>query len=386
MRDLFKHPIFKLSILLILASSTICCNGNKGGNGSMKIAVKYNLSNVEPFENSNYSVDYKIVPLELPQHDRIKIYLNNIEVFENYIVVSTLRGPIYIFDREGRYISKIYEGKELGDVQHLSDFMIDRNKKVIEVLDNKRVALFTLEGNFISSDDLGSLVGVEYGVVGERRVLLKHKHSLSDYSFTILPKGADFEWKTGQTTVGTLNPKHFHQYQNRLYFTGYSNKVYSMGESDSLPTILATVVNMNRDSNLRGLDRERHETLSAQKKHFTYINNFFIYNPNLWGFSLFTGDTGHKILYDLESNRYYSHPLTGVPYSQNNRWVEEGVEYYLFPPSKFSDDTAETILESSPSLYKAMEEERNREAKSATKSKMWIIKASYTKKSNFKEL
>lgn len=153
-----------------------------------------------------------------------------------------------------------------------------------------------------------------------------------------------------------------------------------MGAKDTVPEILATVVNMSSDDNLRGLDRERHLALSAQKKHFTYINNFFVYNQNLWGFSLFVGDAGYKILYDLEANNYYSHPLTGVPYSQNNRWVEEGAEYYLFPPSKFADETAEAILEIAPSLYQVMDDRAKAEKGKEIKSKMWIIKATYKKK------
>ena len=130
---------------------------------------------------------------------------------------------------------------------------------------------------------------------------------------------------------------------------------------------------MNTDNTVKDIDKDRYEALCEQKSQFTYINNFYVYNDNLFGFSLLIGSEGFKILFDTESNQYYKHPLTNVPYSQNNRWVEDGTEYLLFPSNKFDDETSEKIKTLAPALYDAMEN-------APQDYKMWLIKAKYSKK------
>lgn len=344
--------------------------GSKGG--VTEITVKYNYQNIKPFADLSYKVDYSIIPLELPYGENIRIYLNNIEVFENRIYVSTLRESIYIFDTNGYLVSKISKGEELAELESLTDFMINRQERVLEVFDSKRLCRYDLEGRFIDSQELKGILGTEYGVIGNNRIYLRHKNSLSEHTFTVTPGNKNFEWKTGQTMSNILNPKHFHSYNNALYFTGYSDKVYRLEANDSIPQIIATVTHMHKDNNVKGLDNARYEALSAQKKLFTYINNFFVYNDDLWAFSLHAGEYSEKIFLDRTNGNYYSHPLTGVPYSQNNRWVENGTEYYLFPASKF-EESSNTIKNVAPELHKAMEE-------APSDCKMWIIKATYTKK------
>lgn len=361
-----------LTIISIIILTAQCSPGGSA-DGVTNITVNYNLNNVKPFEKAPYEVSYEIIPLLLPQYENIRIFINNIEVYDGKIYISTLRESILIFDTNGNFINKIPKGDQLTELQAMVDFMVNRKENKLEVFDVKRVSEFDLSGRFLASNELDGITGTEYGIAGNNRFFLRHKNSLSDYSFTINPGNRDFEWRTGQTVANILNPKHFHTYDNTLYFTGYTDKVYSMGANDSIPKLVAVVKNMNKDSNFRGLDNDRFQILSAQKKLFTYINNFFVYNPQLWAFTLHAGELGEKIFMDLESGNYYSHPLTGIPYSQNNRWVEDGAEYYLFPSAKFSEETSAKINEIAPDLYKAMEA-------APADSKMWVIKATYTKK------
>lgn len=367
-----KLLISTLLFSVIIAIPFSCGSSGTTGEG-IEIAVNYSMKNIKPFENSKYTVSYEILPLQLPQHENIKIFLNNIEVFENYIIISTLRGPLMIFDKTGRFINKIEEGDGVDQLSGLLDFMINREENKIEVMDTKKVIEFDMTGTWIKSNDNEGTYAVEYGISGDKRVFLRQKNSMSNYSFLIQPQAQDFEWKTGQTKVNSINPKHFHTYKNSLYFTGYSNKVYKLSAQDTIPQVFAYVKNMNTDNTVKDIDKDRYEALCDQKSQFTYINNFYIYNDNLFGFSLLIGSEGFKILYDKETNNYYSHPLTNVPYSQNNRWVEEGTEYYLFPSNKFDEETAEKIKGIAPDLFKAMEN-------APQDYKMWVIKASYSKK------
>ncbi len=369
-----SFKIFIYTILLILAIATLPagCGSSEKGEKGIEIAVNYSLKNVKPFEKSNYRVSYEIIPLQLPTHENIKIYLNSIEVFKDKIFISVLRGSLMIFDTTGNFINKICAGEEIDRISTLLDFMVNREENKIEVLEAKRISEFDFNGEFLRSNDFEGIYAVEYGISNEKRVFLRQKNSISDYSFVIHPQEEDFEWKIGQTKVNSINPKHFHTYQNSLYFTGYSNKVYKLAAGDSLPQVLAYVKNMNIDKSIRDIDMDRYETVCAQKKQFTYINNFFVYNENLLGFTLFTGPEGFKILLDTESNKYYTHPLTNIPYSQNNRWVEDGAEYYLFPSNKF-EETAEKIKAIAPDLFVAMEN-------ASKENKMWLIKASFSKK------
>ncbi len=368
-----KAKFFIPILSLILFLSATGCSSKGSSDGTVEISVNYNFKNVKPFEKSPYDVSYEIIPLQLPQYESIRIYLNNIEVFEDYIYVSTLRESIFIFDKQGNFVNKIAKGEDISEINSLTDFMIDRQGRKLEVFDKNRIVVYDLGGNYMESKELDGIMGVEYGISGENRIFLRHKNSLSEHTFTITPGNKTLELKTGQTVSNILNPKHFSTYQNTLYFTGYSNKVYSLESNDSIPNIIATVNNMNQNPTATGLDIERYQNLCAQKKHFTYINNFFVYNPNLWGFTLFVGETGYKIFMDTQSGKYYSHPLTGVPYSQNNRWVENQSEYYLFPVAKFSEETATTIKDTSPDLYNQME-------RAPADTKMWIIKTTYTNK------
>ncbi len=368
-----KFFISTVLLISIIIAFPIGCNSSGSNGDGIEIAVNYNMRNVKPFEKSNYRVDYEILPLQLPLYERIKIYLNNIEVFEEYIFVSTLRGPLMIFDNSGAFIRKIPVGEEIDELSGLLDFMVNREEKKIEVLDKYKISEFNLVGRYLKSRNNEGIYAVECGISGENRVLLRQKNSLSNYSFTIQPQEQDFEWKTGQTKVNSINPKHFHTYQNSLYFTGYSNKVYKLSPRETIPQTFAYVRNMNTDHTVKDIDMARYEVLCEQKRHFTYINNFFVYNNNLLGFTLFQGAEGFKILFDIESNNYYSHPLTNVPYSQNNRWVEDGTEYYLFPSNKFDEESAEKIKNIAPDLFKAMDN-------ASQVHKMWLIKAKYSRK------
>jgi len=367
---------FFASVILIICSIVAIpagCSSSGTSKDGIEIAVNYSMKNVKPFEDSKYTVNYEVLPLQLPQQENIKIFLNNIEVFGDYIFISTLRKSLLIFDKTGRFINKIPEGEGIDEISGLLDFMVNRKENKVEILGTKKISEFDLAGRYLKSNDIKGIYAVEYGISGEKRVFLRQKNSMSDYSFIIQPQEQDFEWKTGQTKVNSINPKHFHTYKNSLYFTGYSNKVYKLSPGDTLPQVFAYVRHMNTDNAIRDIDKDRYETLCEQKNQFTYINNFFVYNDNLVGFSLLIGSEGFKILFDKESNNYYTHPLTNVPYSQNNRWVEDGTEYYLFPSYKFDQETSEKIKTIAPDLFDAME-------KAPKENKMWLIKANYSKK------
>lgn len=372
----FKKNLNKFAGLILLISVVALlpygCSSSGAESDGIEIAVNYSMKNVKPFEESQYNVNYEILPLQLPQYNNIKIFLNNIEVYNDYIFISTLRETIIIFDSKGNFVHKIPKGEEIDQISGLIDFMVNRQENKLEVLDNNKIIEFDLTGKYKQSKEYEKIYAVEYGISGEKRVFLRQKNSMNDYSFLIHPQETDFEWKTGQTKTNSLNPKHFHTFNNSLYFTGYSNNIYKLAPSDTLPELFAYVKNMNTDKTVRDIDMERYKTLCEQKKQFTYINNFFVYNNNLLGFTLFSGSKGFKILFDLEKNKYYTHPLTNVPYSQNNRWVEDGTEYYLFPPNKF-EENAQKINNIAPGLYQAME-------KAPKDYKMWIIKANYSKK------
>jgi hypothetical protein len=357
----------------MMLSLTSACTA-PGSGDQTEIGVDYDLGNLKEFSESRYQVEYEILPLKTPENQRIKIYLNNIEVFKDRIVISTLREGINIFDQEGNFINRISKGEDVKEVRSLADYMINRDKERIEVLDLYKMSYYSLDGEYISSNEEEDVRAAEYATVDDKKVFLRHKNADSDYSFLINPGEINFERKTGQTTMNILNPKHFHKYEGSLYITGYSDKVYRLSPGDSLPKTIAYVKNMLKNNNVSGLDRDQYESLCASKDAFTYLNNFFVYDNNLWGFSLAHTNIGNKILMDKELGEYYKHPLTGIPYSQNNRWVENGTEYYIFPSDKMKDDNIALTIEAKvPKLHKAMQQ-------ASREHKMWIIKAKYSLK------
>lgn len=361
-----------LSLFLAIFLSAAC--SSSGSDDQVEIAVDYDLGNLKEFSESRYQVEYEILPLKTPENNRIKIYLNNIEVYKDRIFISTLREGINIFDQEGNFVNRITKGEDVKEIRSLADYMINRDEEHIEVLDLYKMSYYSLDGEYISSNEEEDVRAAEYATIDGKKVFLRHKNADSDYSFILNPGEINFELKTGQTTMNILNPKHFHKYEGSLYITGYSNKVYRLSPGDTLPKTIAYVKNMLMNNNMSGLDKDQYEKLCASKEAFTYLNNFFIYDQNLWGFSLAHTNIGNKILMDTETREYYKHPLTGIPYSQNNRWVENGTEYYIFPSEKMKDNNiALTIEAKAPALHEAMQQ-------ASKEHKMWIIKAKYSLK------
>ena len=372
MRSFFN----KVVIAVIFTAMAASCGQTRKEGDTVIFKLDTRQQNVQPFSESDYSLLYEIIPLETTEEADIKIFFNYIEVFKNYVYVSTMNESLRIFDADGNFINAIHKGERGGEVKSLRDFTINRNKERIEILDANKIHKYTLTGEFIETIEVGNFIAAEFGIAGETRVFLLPLNSVSNHNFTVIfgnKHRVPMEQKYGQTTTPVLYPKHFHNYNNELYFTGYSNRVYKLGANDSIPSIVAQFTNMYTNTNVKNLDMNQYETLCAQHNFFTYLNNFYVYNSELWGFSLYTGKLSTKFMYDSSADRIFYHPLNGIPYAQNNRWVQDGTEYYIFPPERFKDDIAQTIKDHDIELYNLMSSQPV-----AKKDNLWLIKVNFT--------
>ena len=116
----FKKNLNKFAGLILLISVVALlpygCSSSGAESDGIEIAVNYSMKNVKPFEESQYNVNYEILPLQLPQYNNIKIFLNNNEVYNEYIFSSTLRETIIIFDSKGNFVHKIPKGEEVDQI------------------------------------------------------------------------------------------------------------------------------------------------------------------------------------------------------------------------------------------------------------------------------
>ena len=119
-----------------------------------------NLNTVEIVSNYDGYLD-KIDYIKLEDHPDAHIsVVDKVIISSEHILVGSLQqsAVIYIFDRAGNYLNKIYSsGTGIGKYLELSDVYIDDNNGLVILGDNgsKKMLLFDLDGNFLAEKSIG---------------------------------------------------------------------------------------------------------------------------------------------------------------------------------------------------------------------------------------
>jgi len=146
-----KHNLLIISVLLILFSS---CTSTGSSEGQFKLpSLKATLNNAQTLRLSDCFEEVSYIPLETSD-DFLLGYIGKMLIEGNTIYFLSGKS-IYSFDLnsgKGKMnLSKLGNGP--GEYKSLFDFVIDKNTRHIELLDNngKKIFVYDLNGNFQKS-------------------------------------------------------------------------------------------------------------------------------------------------------------------------------------------------------------------------------------------
>lgn len=76
--------------------------------------------------------------------------INKLEVTDSCFFISTVGSELLVFDRSGKFKNKIGKiGKGPGEYWHSNNFAIDKKSKLIYLLDQKRVIVYSFNGDYV---------------------------------------------------------------------------------------------------------------------------------------------------------------------------------------------------------------------------------------------
>jgi len=373
-----------LSILFICLILFVKCGSPKINEDVIKLPIRYDLTNVLSFSESEYEYDIKIIPLENKIDAFIMFEQQRMEVYKNFFYIMSLGKDIKIFDKNGKYLTKINKGRGPGELVFAYDISFDTQAEKLEVLDANEIKIFDLIGNFEMTVSCGNRY-VEFVKYGDKRIFYdSNKDKSQEYNFIIKYNSGDngyFEKKYGPTLKPIYSPRHFSIYNGSLYMcSNYSNTIYKMGHKDNIPMEFAYVEAMNDIRNIKGIDLKEYDDLCLRNEWFNNISGFYLIDENL--FEICIGkDRIRTYLYDSNKNTFYYHPFKDVPALFQPKFVDETGEYFLFPPEIFNEKTKSMFMDNNPMFYsKLMECMKQNLDLEKDMENIYVVQLSYSKK------
>lgn len=136
---------------------------------SEKNTTSYQVFKVDPNSESKESFDYfyrlkEVVPLETTDSSVMGDIMKVISVKDRIFVAPWNGKSIFIFDRKGKYLSRIdKEGRGPGEYLKISDFMVtEQPKEILVYAQEGKLNFYDWQGNFLREGKMDNFVnGVE---------------------------------------------------------------------------------------------------------------------------------------------------------------------------------------------------------------------------------
>jgi len=271
----------------------------------MRIPIRYDLSNVLPFSESDYDYDIEIIPLDNKPDAYVVFDQQRMEVYKDYFYIMSLAKGVKIFYKDGTYLYKINKGRGPGELVFAFDISFDKQAEKLEVLDANDVKIYDIKGNFEKAVHCGNKY-VEFVKYGDKRIFYdSNKDKSQEYNFIIMYNNGGqgyFEEKYGPTLTRVYYPRHFSIYKDDLFLcSNYSNTIYKMGKKDSIPEKFAYVEAMNVDRSVKGIELKEYDELCLENEWFSDIGGFYMVDENLSEICIRKNRTG-TYFYDRNKN------------------------------------------------------------------------------------
>ncbi|MDY0202043.1 MAG: 6-bladed beta-propeller [Tenuifilaceae bacterium] len=308
-----RNPVV---ILIIISFLIISCNSSK--NDNLEIRLESNQHKNLQVKKSIHTIKLETrEDCQLSSIDKVCIDQRRNRIF----ILSNFN--LYIFDFEGRFITKTIKGKGPGEIIFIPSFAINKNQKRIYALNMNSIAIINYDGILEKSLPLNDFYSADIFSINNDSILLlnngvgsRDKYFLGLYSIkqksvveTLLTENESYYPYAIKITC-----QNFYKKNNRTYFSPTNifklyefsnNKIKQIASFDTgdrkVPEYFA---NRYRE----GKNRSRFSYYARKKGYVPYINYSFFLNDYL-----FVGiDDQHKTCYAVSqdgSNNVYANHL-----------------------------------------------------------------------------
>ncbi len=143
-----------LFILIILFSLISCSKQPENNNPFLHIKIPVNQ--LQQINMSDFISDFKAVKLEFTDESMLHS-VRKVELFDELLYVLDSFGAkgVLVYDMNGKFIRKIGSaGRGPGQYSIPQDFLIDKQNNEIEILANRTVFHFSLNGNYLKDQTI----------------------------------------------------------------------------------------------------------------------------------------------------------------------------------------------------------------------------------------
>ncbi|MCD6332672.1 MAG: 6-bladed beta-propeller, partial [Bacteroidales bacterium] len=155
--DLSVIKLMRLVFILVLMYGLDSCTGSKVKN-NLVASIKVRPTE-KPLLTSEFTDLIEIVPLE-EKEESLLARVNKLLVYNGCFIIidKVLSKAIYIFNRDGHYLTKINcLGKGPGEYTSIADVAIHKGMILLYDGSMRRLLRFSLSGNFIDEKNIGLL-------------------------------------------------------------------------------------------------------------------------------------------------------------------------------------------------------------------------------------
>lgn len=150
----------------------VCSCGRKEKKEEVElISLRLNLESYPAIEESDYKVDFEVIPLE-NRDDCLTVKIDRIEIYDEKIYLKSLKEKyVMIFRVDGKFLKHLPIGRGPGEIFFPWDILIDTVNRQLEVLDAYRaIKRYDLEGNYIDEVQFKES-NIEFEKLGDRYIL-----------------------------------------------------------------------------------------------------------------------------------------------------------------------------------------------------------------------
>ena len=186
----------------------------------------------------------ELTPLETTDASFISD-IKKIIVTESYIYIHDdfKGGGVIVFDRDGKFIKRIPNGKGPGELTRLYDIAFDNSNKELIVYQHSLLLFFTPSGQFVQQKKL-PFGFYNFTVINDKYVFKTHNKQTNEHlkglaDFRLLITNKDFKIKfaglsSPQSDVNIEHNTYLHQNCNNLYISQkFDNTIYQFIDSIS---------------------------------------------------------------------------------------------------------------------------------------------------------
>lgn len=371
----------KKIILLLLLALNLSCNNNKKLYSERVITLAPNIEDYPSFVESNYSMSFNIIPLELTEKSTISNIVTLI-INNNYIYILDMNATLklLIFTKEGKFIKELERGKAKNELIGTTFFNIDRKTNNIEVLDRQTVLkIYSETGEFIKTIDF-KFAHNEFAHIGNQYILYNAnagKKNGENYFSIYNTENEEMNFYIKHCAGNDLAhflPNHFSYNKDYVYFnSNFNDKIYRMSELDIEPQVFAQVTNVFDGIGMKDMNSDKIKSICGNKE-FSFFTSFnILLDGDLFHLFVNKIDQLYSIFYDTKENKAYKSIFEGLPYftllhSTNNK------SYHEFNPASFERIDKNKLPKE---LYEIM---NKRYLEVGFNDNMYIIEVTYSKK------